>query len=939
MNSRTFKLLAIVITIVMLIVSMPVSSLAASETVEEVFSYSGNFVLSDWTGKNNTPTLSDGNLRLSEADNISYATVTYKDTFDLSDGFVLSYSAKGRESFSTISNGTYYVGVKIGNIVVAMDQYTRPTIIIGSSKKAQGDRLVNSTNGATISEWLTNTEKNATVKYTVSYDPDTKIIAYAKYHDGVQVFNITYTDTTDLVKLTNSSISLYHNNGRGFYATYSYISLAAEPDPSTLPGGSCGEKAKWGFSEKTGTLYIYGEGKMDDYVNTGNIAPWNAEYRTKITKVVIGDDITHIGNRAFKGHNRITSVKFGKGVKTLGYEIFQHCNKLEKISLNEGLTNIGAHTFYDCAALKSIEIPSTVTKIENRAFKNAGLESIDIPDTVTYLGYEIFNGCTSLASVDFTEGASFLNSKMFKNCTSLTSFYFSDNMCRIRTEAFAGCTALKSIVFENDGMMWGSSSGDAKIASNSFEGCNENLELVATKGSHVESYAINKGFTFVNKNAVAITYDLASMADSATALNNPDKGWYIHYFDNGITRYGVGLAAKDAVEMIPCLDHIYLRLAWSYLEPKEGQFNWKLIDDVINDYSQYGVKVSFRITCKETDANNMYATPEWVKNAGAAGTMLDNAWEPDYGDPIFLQKLDNFHKAFAERYDGREDVIYVDVGSYGDWGEGHNSSSSKKDWSWSVIKAHFDIYNKYYTNTQIVISDDFVGSRGTSEGKAEIKQYVLDNGWTYRDDSVGVEWFVNTYGDKLRSPELFNAVKDNYPTIIENEHYAWNKECGNWQNGKYFLSALEQAGATYGGFHGYPADFIKDNPEIAKEIGNKLGYWYFVNSFKLNSNSKKLMLDINWLNKGAAKAYNKYDLSIILVDSENKEYVFDQTDFDNTQILPNQEYTSNHVISRAGLKNGTYTLKIAMKKGNENVYLALKGGNNGVYTLGEIVLD
>lgn len=434
------------------------------------------------------------------------------------------------------------------------------------------------------------------------------------------------------------------------------------------------------------------------------------------------------------------------------------------------------------------------------------------------------------------------------------------------------------------------------------------------------------------------TFDLTSAADNASALRNPDKGWYIHYYDNNILKYGVGLKAKDAVSMIPCLDHIYLRLAWSYIEPKEGQFNWQIIDKVIDEYTAEGVNVSFRITCKETDANNKFATPKWVMDAGAKGSMRDDSWEPDYGDPIFLQKLDNFHKAFAERYDSRKEVIYVDVGSYGDWGEGHTASSSKKNWSWNTIKAHFDIYKKYYKNTQIVISDDFIGSRTTQEGKAEIKQYVLDNGWTYRDDSVGVEWFVKSYGEKLRSPELFESVMDNKPTVLELEHYHWNVETGNWKNGKYFLAAMEQANATYGGFHGYPADFMRDNPQLAIDIGNKLGYWYFIDKISVTTKQDTVQISINWKNKGVSKAYNKYDFSIILVDSENNKKVFAQNDFDNTKILPDAAYTSEHTISKADLAAGNYTLQIALRNGDRPVYIALNKGlmkQDGVYTIGE----
>src|SRR6185295_5388565 len=102
---------------------------------------------------------------------------------------------------------------------------------------------------------------------------------------------------------------------------------------------------------------------------------------------------------------------------------------------------------------------------------------------------------------------------------------------------------------------------------------------------------------------------------------------------------------------------IYLRLAWRYLEPEEGVYNWLLIDTIINRWIAWGHTISFRITCKETELD--YATPEWVRKAGAKGKIIERAdlsvkaWAPDYGDPIFLEKLENFHKAFAARYDGK----------------------------------------------------------------------------------------------------------------------------------------------------------------------------------------------------------------------------------------------------------------------------------------------
>jgi hypothetical protein len=52
--------------------------------------------------------------------------------------------------------------------------------------------------------------------------------------------------------------------------------------------------------------------------------------------------------------------------------------------------------------------------------------------------------------------------------------------------------------------------------------------------------------------------------------------------DNGIDKY---LIADDSVFLsFPGMDHLYLRLAWAYLEPAEGKFDWSYIDDIVEKY-------------------------------------------------------------------------------------------------------------------------------------------------------------------------------------------------------------------------------------------------------------------------------------------------------------------------------------------------------------------
>lgn len=128
----------------------------------------------------------------------------------------------------------------------------------------------------------------------------------------------------------------------------------------------------------------------------------------------------------------------------------------------------------------------------------------------------------------------------------------------------------------------------------------------------------------------------------------------------------------------------------------------------------------FRITCSESWTR--YATPAWVEAAGAKGynftpgkgILPDGVfWEPDYDDPVFLQKLEHLLAALAARYDGHPDVAYIDIGSFGVWGEGHTWSSTAKAYPTSTLRRHIELHSKYFSRTPLMGMDDFVSRPGT----------------------------------------------------------------------------------------------------------------------------------------------------------------------------------------------------------------------------------
>mmetsp|Transcript_14821 Transcript_14821/g.29227 ORF Transcript_14821/g.29227 Transcript_14821/m.29227 type:complete len:271 (-) Transcript_14821:26-838(-) len=71
-------------------------------------------------------------------------------------------------------------------------------------------------------------------------------------------------------------------------------------------------------------------------------------------------------------------------------------------NISKSVAAIGKKAFYDCYFLSSVNIPTSVTLIEESAFKDAGLTSVSIPNSVTSLGERAF-WCCPLVSVSISE--------------------------------------------------------------------------------------------------------------------------------------------------------------------------------------------------------------------------------------------------------------------------------------------------------------------------------------------------------------------------------------------------------------------------------------------------------------------------------------------------------------------------------------------------------
>ena len=170
----------------------------------------------------------------------------------------------------------------------------------------------------------------------------------------------------------------------------------------------------------------------------------------EVKDLVIPDDVTKIGKRAFSGCSSLSSVTIPNSVTSIGDSAFYNCSNLSSVSIPNSVTSIDDSAFVGCSSLSSMTIPNSVTSIGNSAFSGcSSLTSIEIPNSVTSIGERTFSGCSSLTSVTIGNSVTEIGVYAFSGCSSLRSIDIPNSVTSIGNSAFNGCSSLTSIEIPN----------------------------------------------------------------------------------------------------------------------------------------------------------------------------------------------------------------------------------------------------------------------------------------------------------------------------------------------------------------------------------------------------------------------------------------------------------------------------------------------------------
>lgn len=276
--------------------------------------------------------------------------------------------------------------------------------------------------------------------------------------------------------------------------------------------GVCGGDLRWEISwTNESTLTISGTGPMDDY-SMPSKTPWYAS-RNAVTKIVIENGVTSIGDYAFYGFSNLKTIKIAKSVTSLGSYSISNCDSLTSVALPSNVESIGREAFSSCEAMESITVDSGnksfSSDINGVLFNNDKTEliyyptgayrtSYTVPDSVKVISDYAFSDLKYLSELNVGTGVEYLDIYSFSENISLerinvdseniifssadgvlfnkdktvlikyppknknTSYTIPSSVKYIEDMAFIGCDAIEKLVIPN---------GVESIGFYAFESC------------------------------------------------------------------------------------------------------------------------------------------------------------------------------------------------------------------------------------------------------------------------------------------------------------------------------------------------------------------------------------------------------------------------------------------------------------------------------------
>ena len=336
----------------------------------------------------------------------------------------------------------------------------------------------------------------------------------------------------------------------------------------------------------------------------------------------------------------------------------------------------------------------------------------------------------------------------------------------------------------------------------------------------------------------------------------------------------------------------YIRILWKEFEPKQGQYNYEIVESILQRAKEKGQTVMFRLmphsTCERDDV------PDWLKKlidcpARPAGMRVKDSPK----DPLYLELFGKAIEQLGQRFDSDPTLDIMDVSLGGCWGEG--SGFPDED-----LKKLMDIYIRVFPNTKLL------GQVGNIN--------MLNHIGAHHSIGVRADGFGSpVHMKELYPPRFARLDPDHWKTApVSFEAYWWISE---WYRQGWDLDKIIEKTLAW-----HISTFNNKSFPIQYEWQDKIEYWLSKMGYRFHLQQIEypdaavagVSMDIAFTleNKGVAPIYNRLPLRFLLKNAQTTcEFV---TDIDIRSWLPGEHCERITLTPPSDLPEGVYDLCCAI---------------------------
>ena len=366
----------------------------------------------------------------------------------------------------------------------------------------------------------------------------------------------------------------------------------------------------------------------------------------------------------------------------------------------------------------------------------------------------------------------------------------------------------------------------------------------------------------------------------------------------------------------------YIRVLWKEFEPRRGEYDFKFIENILEETRKHKQHLIFRLMAHSTRACD--DVPDWLKENISCPERPEGMRVKDSPtDPRFLEYFLEAIKALGERFDSEPTLYAVDISLPGAWGEGYKLALYPDD----TLEKIVDVYTSSFKDTILF----------TQVARPALLAYAKEKaivGW--RGDGLGHP----AHTKKIYPPNIGKMEDAWRHAPVSFEAYFWLCE---WQRRGWSIDEIIEM-TLFWHISSFNAKFMPIPYEWKDKIDywvSRMGYHYVIDAFAhpdLCQQGDIARCKLRISNVGVAPIYKKIPLKARLVGNG-----IDQTFDVGTDIrtwLPGEHEVAIAIPVAKDAPVGNYTVLVGIMDEYNTLCFATDAEEaDGFYKVGEFTVE